>query len=168
MGGDRNRPRVARRALCVLAASPVRCGVRLIPQDLARVHDALGVDDALERAHEIERGRVLVSFELAHLGLADAVLGADAAAMLRDEVVHGAADLGRARRERAAVAAGRLAQVVVQVAVGEMAVGYQARTRREALEQRAASLDETRQACRLDRDVVLEARALAALGLWNR
>ena len=73
----------------------------------------------------------LVALELADLELADAVLGADAAAVRGDEVVDGAADSVGPRRERAAIAAGRLAQVVVQVAVAEMAVGDETRARRE-------------------------------------
>ena len=56
---------------------------------------------ALDRAHEIERGRVLVALELADLELADSVLGADAAAVRGDEVVHGAADRVGLRRSSA-------------------------------------------------------------------
>ena len=90
MGGDRNRPCAARRALCVPAAPAFGRSFRLIAQDLARVHDPVRVDRALDGAHEVERGRVLVALELADLELADAVLGADAAAVR--------ARRGRARR----------------------------------------------------------------------
>ena len=49
-----------------------------------------------------------------------------------------------------------------------MAVGDEARARREPLEQRAACLDEGGQPAGLDRDIVLEARALVALRFRNR
>ena len=53
----------------------------------------------LDRAHQLDRDRVLVAQQLAALELADAVLGAEAAAVARDQVVHGAIDLRREAQE---------------------------------------------------------------------
>jgi hypothetical protein len=71
----------------------------------------LRVDGPLDAAHEVESRGILVAFELDDLGLADAVLGAEAAAMLRDEVVDRGADLGSPGGERAAVASRRPARL---------------------------------------------------------
>ena len=92
----------------------------------------------------MEGGGILVALQLGNLELADPVLRAEAAAVRGDEVVYGAADRVSLPLERTAIAAGRLAQVVMQVAVPEMAVGDQTRARRESRDQRLALGDERR------------------------
>ena len=116
------------------------------------------------RPHEIERDRILVALELADLELPDAVLGADAAAMRGDEVVHRAADASaRARGSLPPSPPAGCAEVEVQVAVAEVAVGDERARRGERARAgaRPASM-KAGSARRLDRDVVLEARALCA------
>ena len=46
----------------------------------------------LDRAHQLDRDRVLVTQQFLALELADAVLRAEATAVARDQVVHGAID----------------------------------------------------------------------------
>ena len=67
--------------------------------DLAGIHDALGVERALDRAHHVELDRRLVVLELGQPRAADAVLGADGAAKLGDDVVHDAVDARALLRE---------------------------------------------------------------------
>ena len=62
------------------------------PQDLAWVHDALRIERVLERAHHVELERRLVVLELGQPRAADAVLGADGAGQVGDDVVHDAVD----------------------------------------------------------------------------
>ena len=46
----------------------------------------------LDRAHQLDRDRILVPHQLAALELTDAVLGTEAAAIARDQVVYAAID----------------------------------------------------------------------------
>ena len=93
---------------------------------LPRVHDAAGVEDALELAHEVELECGRVALELAALEPADAVLGADAAAHARHDVVDDAVELLSARLERLGVRTRRPAQIEVHVAVAHVAEGEHA------------------------------------------
>ena len=72
------------------------------PEDLPRVEDARRVERAFDRAHQIELDRALVADELVALLLADAVLGADAAAVSGDQVVDDAVGARRMGEEGSA------------------------------------------------------------------
>src|SRR3954468_15699995 len=95
----------------------VEVRARRLRHPFAGVHDPLRVEGLLDPPHESDLDGALVAADLLALGLADAVLGADRAAQGGDDVVDGAVDLGAAVAEGAAVGAGRLAEVEVQVAV---------------------------------------------------
>src|SRR5256885_15280967 len=56
-------------------------------EDLARVHDVVGIDRVLDPPHEVELDRIRVPLELEHLELTDAVFGADRAAELPHQIV---------------------------------------------------------------------------------
>src|SRR6056297_612824 len=134
-------------------------------QHLPRVHQPLRIQRRLDGAHGLQRLRVLISRQLALLELAYAVLGAEAASQLRGQVVDA---LGQVRAvltlERLGVFAGRRQQVVVEVAVADVAVDG------------VAALGNLRQASRRfgqvlgdaidgDGDVVLHRAALVLLRL---
>src|SRR6187551_165145 len=92
-------------------------------QDLPGIHESGGVDGALHGRAEVELGLALevrnrVPFRRAH-----AVLGADAAATCRHRLIDDVGQLVAQREERRGVRPRRAAQVVVQVAVADVAVG---------------------------------------------
>jgi len=58
-------------------------------QHLARIHDAARVERIFDPVHQIERDRRFVAFQFTHLELTDTVLGAEAATIARDQIVHG-------------------------------------------------------------------------------
>ena len=64
----------------------------------------LRVERALDRAHQLQFHRRRIALQLGDLEPADAVLGAEAAAVLRDQVVHRAAITGSRAQESPAVA----------------------------------------------------------------
>jgi alpha-ketoglutarate-dependent taurine dioxygenase len=96
-------------------------------QHLAGIEDALGVEHRLEAAHQLERDRVLHRRQEIALEHADAVLGRDRAAVFlhhgEDHGVH----LVPALEKFGLVGADRLADVVVDIAVAEMAERHGAR-----------------------------------------
>src|SRR5262249_48085639 len=70
-------------------------GARLVQprlENLAGIHDAVGIDGVLDFFHEVQLERRLVPAYFVALGLAQAVLGADRAAKSRDAVVHDQVD----------------------------------------------------------------------------
>ena len=75
------------------------------------------------RAHQVQLHRRGITLELEHLQLADAVLGAEAAAELAHQVVDGALGLLLDRLQLECLRAGALVDVEVQVAVAQVAVG---------------------------------------------
>src|SRR5689334_2614047 len=62
-------------------------------KDLAGIHDVAWVEGPFERAHGVEFQRRLVVGELLALGLADAMLGAEAAGKGADDVQHDLVDV---------------------------------------------------------------------------
>src|SRR5215510_6102360 len=93
---------------------------RLCPQHLARVENPIGVEQALEAAHELERYRIFDARQELTLHDANAMLGRDRAAEPRHDSKNCIIDLVPARQEGCAVGANRLADVVMDVAVTEM------------------------------------------------
>jgi hypothetical protein len=69
--------------------------------DLSRIEDVLRIERALERAHEVHLRGALVAQNLVALHHADAVLGADRAAEIVDQIVDGARDLASQRARNA-------------------------------------------------------------------
>ena len=59
---------------------------------------------------DFDRDRMLVAHQLVALEPADAVLGADAAAIARDQIVHGPVDVRRQAQKRFIVAVARAAR----------------------------------------------------------
>src|ERR1043166_2733290 len=101
-----------RTAICTSARWPIPCGRRLFPilpcpiryalcrswrkrlrradaplQHLAGIHQVVRVERSLDTAHQVELERALVAAHLAHLLLADAVLGAEAAVEAGDQIM---------------------------------------------------------------------------------
>src|SRR5690606_41595649 len=90
-------------------------------QQLARVEDARGVEQALDITHQAQFKGVLAMQEMVALELTDSVFCADAAPVAIDLVQH---DIGYGRTVFGRPfpgSAGRARQVVMQVAVAEMA-----------------------------------------------
>src|SRR5690606_15914015 len=90
-------------------------------QQLAGIHDAGGIQRPLDRTHEFELHRAFIPREFAALELADAVLGTAGASMLADTVVDQLVDGGLQRQEFGLAVADGAADVVMQVAVAQMA-----------------------------------------------
>src|SRR5580698_11276443 len=66
------------------ATAGARFGLRLVQRDdLAGIHDVVGIKRALDRAHQLERDGRLISRQLIAFQDADAVLRADRATHLR-------------------------------------------------------------------------------------
>jgi hypothetical protein len=78
----------------------------LLRQQLAGVEDAVGVEQALDVAHQVELDRRLDGRHQMALEPADAVLGADRAAKAQDDVVDGGGHLLPARQNAALSAPG--------------------------------------------------------------
>ena len=72
---------VCSNAACTAAVPPLRAP----SQHLARIHDAVRIECALDGAHDLERDRIFVAKQFFALQAADAMLGAEAAAVARDE-----------------------------------------------------------------------------------
>src|SRR4051794_11290196 len=70
---------------------------------LARIHDVLGIERPLDRAHDVELGPGTVVLELVELFDADAMFRRDRAAHGGDEVVDGPCDRRGILGERIAV-----------------------------------------------------------------
>src|SRR5690606_28594157 len=98
---------------------------------------------------------------------ADAVLGADTAAVARDQVVHRPVDRRRQAQERLIVLVGGAADVEVQIAVAQVTIGNDAPPWRTLVYQPRRLDDEARQLAGRDRNVVLDAGADTALGFGN-
>src|SRR3979490_2890287 len=88
----------------------------LNPDHLARVHDVLRVERALDRAHGVELDAAAVVGEFVDLELSDAVLGRDRAAIGHDDIVDGPADGLAVRHEALLVPARRRLTVEVNIA----------------------------------------------------
>src|SRR5690606_36249362 len=127
-----------------------------------------GVQTCALPIYDLERDRMFVADELFSLQLADSVLGAEAAAVLRNEIMHRAMDPRGEREEFGGISADRLAQVEVQIAVAEMPVRQDAAVRRDRLEQPSRLVDEARQFARRHRDIVLDAGTFLSLRFRNR
>src|SRR5690348_15589335 len=69
-------------------------------EDLPRVHEAVGIERALDRAHHLQLERALVAPDLVALQRAQAVLRADGAVQRLDDVVDDAVHLRRFGEER--------------------------------------------------------------------
>src|SRR5260370_41436495 len=93
----------------------------LHPHDLARIHEVLRIQRALDGAHGVELYPAAVMGELVDLELADAVLGRDRAAIADHEVIDRAADRLGMRHEARFVPARRRLTVEVKIAVADMA-----------------------------------------------
>src|SRR4030095_272511 len=117
-------------------------------QNLPWIHDSVLIDRLLDRAHQLDRDRVLVAKQLAALQLTDPVLRAEAPAVTRDQIVYSAIHLRRQAQEFLVVTAARRAQVEMQVAVAEMPVRNEPCTRCQLLDQSTALDDEARQLAR--------------------
>src|SRR5258707_12106945 len=88
---------------------------------LAGIHDPLGIQGGLDSAHQLDLDRGLVARDLLAPELAQAMLGADAAAMAGDHVMDQAIELTRPGEEIRRRHARRLQQIEVDIAVAEMA-----------------------------------------------
>ena len=90
-------------------------------QYLTRIHDPIWIERILEFAHQVQLQLVLVTRHLGKFQLSDAVLGTEQAAKIDDDVVDGFGDAIRLLEESLFVAADRLGDVVVDIAVAAMA-----------------------------------------------
>src|SRR5215469_5024937 len=134
-------------------------------ENLAWIHDAVGIERLLYAAHQLDLDRRFVMRELLALQSADAMLGADRAVEAYRDVVDDAVELLAPLQEHLGVGGDGLVDVVVDVAVADMAerVGPDAG---QALGDRLVrELDEVRDLAHRHRDVVLVAAAFVLLRL---
>src|SRR5690606_30768634 len=94
-------------------------------EDLPRIENAIGVQRALERAHQVELDRRGIALQLAHLQRANAVLGAEASSELVDHVMDRAAYGGLPGQKGFAGDAGCLIQIEMKIPVAHVPVGYE-------------------------------------------
>src|SRR5271169_3412196 len=118
--------------------------------------------------HEVEFGGIGTTREIGRLQPPDAMFGADAAAQALDQVEHGKLQRRSAREETLGVAVWLLAHVEMQVAVARVAVRDDISFGNQAVRQRGSRLDERWNGRHGYREVVFEARAVAALRLRHR
>src|SRR5690606_25568335 len=135
---------------------------------LLRVHDPLRVQRRLDGPHQIELDLALVMSELLALEAADAVFGADAAVHGGDDAVNRVIELAPARQVLGPVHAYRLGDVVVDVAVADMAERAGTGTGDRLLDHRIRLLDEIGYAGDGNGDIVLDAAAFRYLRLDDR
>src|SRR3954467_4677936 len=98
-------------------------------QHFSGVHDAERIEHRLDAAHQLDRDLVLYFGKFVALEHADAVFGGDRAPHPQHDREHDFVDLVPARHEIGGVAADRLADVVVDIAVAEMAERHRPRSR---------------------------------------
>src|SRR5579875_4101467 len=91
-------------------------------QHLAGVQDSARIERALDGPHELELDGGGIALELGNLQPADAVLGAEAAAEARNEIVDRAHDRIGASEEVRRLRARRLTDIEMQIAVPDVAV----------------------------------------------
>src|SRR6185312_16783248 len=89
-------------------------------QHLARIENALGIEQALDAAHQFERDRVFHRRQQVAFEEPDAVLGGDRAAVFFHDREYDVVHLAPALEKRFFVGADRLADIVVDIAVAEM------------------------------------------------
>src|ERR1700744_2790515 len=90
-------------------------------ENLARIHDAVRIEAVANLAHQPDLERILVSHEILALELADAMFSADAAVVARHFVQYFGSQPRAMLGEEIARRACRARQVVVKIAVAEMA-----------------------------------------------
>ena len=120
----------------------------------------LGSRVCFDLAHQRQLERRLARRELGPLEPADAVLGADRAAERRDQVEHLALHLVLQRDERLGRHRRGLQQVVVDVAIAQMAERHDAHARDRAAELLGTLRDQLRHPRDRHRDVVAQHRTL--------
>ena len=98
----------------------------------------------------------------------DPVLGADRAAEIEHDLVHGGVQRLPIRQEHGPLHARRLADIVVDIAVAEMAERYRARARDHQLDQPIGAGHELRHPGHGHGDVVLDAAAFFLLHLAHQ
>src|SRR5271166_1677347 len=132
---------------------------------LAGIEDALGIEHALEAAHEVERDRILHRRQQIALEHADAVFGGDRAAELLHDREYRSVDLVPALEIVRLVGADRLGDVVMDIAVAEMAERHRPRPGNNRGDRRRRLLKERRHRRDRDGDIVLDRAAGMALRL---
>src|SRR5882757_4914104 len=98
-------------------------------QHFPGVHDAERIEHRLDPAHQLDRDLVLYFGKLVALEHADAVFGGDRSAHPQHDGEYDFVDLVPARHEIRGVGAERLADVIVDIAVAEMAERHRPRSR---------------------------------------
>jgi hypothetical protein len=130
---------------------------------LAGIHDAERIEHRLDAAHQLDRDLVLDVGQFVALEHADAVLGGDRSAHPQHDLEHHGVDLVPARQEIGGVAADRLADIVVDVAVAEMAERHRPRARNQLDHGGIGFRDEIGHGGDRHRDVVLDRAAFRLL-----
>src|SRR5476649_1614635 len=133
------------------------------PDDFARIHDVVGVQRALQRAHDVELDLAAVVRKLIDLDAADAVLGRDRAAIGCHQIVDRAADLVAIGHELRLAPAGRRLAVEVKVAVANMAEWHRPALGQRLLHRRQPFRHEGGELAHRYRDVVLDRGAFLLL-----
>ena len=129
-----------------------------------------GVERVLDGAHQVDLHLRLVRRRCRRLGRAEAVLGADRPGGVGHGVVDRRREVGGRGAQGVVVAVPgdqRGAEVEVQVAVADVAVGHQADAGQDRLERRADAVGPGGEVADGQRDVVLERGALDLLGLGD-
>src|SRR5262245_12283125 len=136
--------------------------------DFAWVHDVVGIERLLDAAHELDLDRGLVADDVLASQPANAVLGADAAVLHIDDVVHDPAERQPTRQEFIVGHILRPVEIEMDVAVADMAERNDADAGQGLRDRGDRLLDEGGHARHGDGDVVLDAGARKLLQFDHR
>src|SRR5262249_46715158 len=114
----------------------------LAHKQFSRVHDPVGIKRTLEAAHQVELNALLVMFQLFQARLAHAVLCADGAAEIGDDIVNDAIDMRSLLVEAGGIPVEWAHGVVMDVAIANMAKRALTHAGTSCGEGRIGALDE--------------------------
>ena len=137
-------------------------------QEFAGIEDIRGIQGFLECFHQIEFSAGPIGCQPRLLGLADPVLGAETATQLIHQIVDGAGDTFALPHPILLGQVPRQDDVVMQVAIPDMAERNQLEIRAQPPQQFVTALEERLHVRKRHRNIVLERLALLALGLGDR
>src|SRR6266480_6227870 len=128
-------------------------------QHFPRVHDAERVEHRLDGTHQLDRDLVFHLRQFIALEHADAVLGGNRSGHPQHDVEYHRIDLVPARKKIRRVAANGLADIIMDIAVAEMAERHRPRARYQLYYRGIGLFDEIRHRGDRHRNVVLDRAA---------
>src|SRR5471032_1555923 len=133
-------------------------------EDLARIHDAVGIEDLSNLAHQADFQRVFIAAEILALELSNAVFGTDAAAITRYFVQHLRRQSLSVKLEKIARRARRAREIVVKIAIAEMTEHDQPHARVMPVDALSRRGKKRGNGSNRQRDIMLHMRTIGTLG----